>query len=50
VFDTAGSNTQRVIFTMPDIVEITTAARRVRLELRNGANPVAAVREFFVFR
>jgi hypothetical protein len=50
VFDTAGSNTTRVTFTMPNITEITTAARRVRLELRNGANPVGAVHEFFVFR
>jgi hypothetical protein len=50
VFDAGGSNTTRVIFTMPDITEITSAARRVRLELRNGANPVAAVIEFFVFR
>jgi hypothetical protein len=50
VFDTAGSNTSRVVFTMPDIIEITTAARRVRLDLRNGMNPVGDSHEFFVFR
>jgi hypothetical protein len=52
VIDVAGSSTTRIVFTVPDMVEISSGmgARRVRLQVNVTTNPTPAVAEFFAFR
>ncbi len=52
VLDVPGSGTTRIVFTVPDMVEITggMGARRVRLQVNVTTNPTPAVAEFFAFR
>jgi len=50
VIDSGASGPGQIVFTVPDMTEITGPPRRVQLQIRNGQNPTPAVAEFFAFR